>query len=153
HRAHLQLSEFECRLTPALAATIQVDSTNVAEGSNVLLTSNVTEATTPTYQWTVVKEGFAGDFATGTTADFSFIPDDNGKYDVTLVVTDTGTSGTPTTMATVQITAFNVAPTAGISGPSASVPGLPLTYTLTATDPSSVDTAAGFTFNIDWDNN
>jgi len=152
-KRRLQLHELECRLTPALAATIQVDTTNVAEGSDVALKSTVTDAVTPAYQWTVVKEGVTGNFATSTAANFDFTPDDNGTYDVTLVVTDTGTSGNPTTTATVQVTAFNVPPTAGISGPNASVPGLPLTYTLTATDPSSADTAAGFTFNIDWDNN
>lgn len=149
----LSLHELESRLTPAFAATIGVASTTVAEGSDVALTSTVTDATTPTYQWTVVKEGVAGDFATGTTANFDFTPDDNGTYDVTLVVTDTGTAGNPTTTATVTINAFNVPPTASVSGPSTSVPGLPLTFTLNATDSSTVDTAAGFTFNIDWDNN
>src|SRR5206468_32747 len=38
-------------------------------------------------------------------------------------------------------------------GSSVGVPGLPVTFTLGATDPSPADQAAGFTFNVDWDSN
>ena len=44
----------------------------------------------------------------------------------------------------------NVAPTAGVSGPSDGVRGQARTFTLTASDPSSVDQAAGFTFAVTW---
>src|SRR5207247_2633297 len=46
----------------------------------------------------------------------------------------------------------NVAPTAGVSGPTTGNFGQSLTFTLTATDPSTVDAAAGFSYNIDWNN-
>ncbi len=47
----------------------------------------------------------------------------------------------------------NLAPTAtGVTGPTVAIIGQPLTFTLTAADPSAVDQAAGFTFLIDWDN-
>ena len=74
---------------------------------------------------------------------------DNGTFTVTLAVTDA--AGTVTDTET--ITAANVPPTATITGPAVTVPGLPATFTLGATDPSPVDQAAGFTFNIDWDGN
>src|SRR5207244_349422 len=48
------------------------------------------------------------------------------------------------------VTVNNVAPTAGLSGPSAGVRGQTQTFTLGATDPSPVDQAAGFTFMIAW---
>ena len=40
--------------------------------------------------------------------------------------------------------------TAGIAGPSTGVPGQPLSFTLTADDPSATDDAAGFTFTMNW---
>jgi PKD repeat protein len=148
----LQLHELESRVTPAVAVTIIADTLTVPEGSPAALTSSVTEATAATYDWTVTKDGGATPFATGTTADFSFTPDDNGTYDVTLVITNTDAGGTTTATDTETITAFNVAPTASISGPAVGVPGQPLPFTLGATDPSPVDVAAGFTFKIDWNN-
>jgi PKD domain len=48
------------------------------------------------------------------------------------------------------ITVDNGAPKAGVSGPSDGVRGQARTFTLTASDPSSVDQAAGFAFNINW---
>lgn len=44
----------------------------------------------------------------------------------------------------------NAPPTASISGPALAVRGQRLTYTFWADDPSSVDQAAGFTYQIDW---
>ena len=52
---------------------------------------------------------------------------------------------------TFTIEVVNVAPTASIAGPSSGVPFQERTLTLTATDPSPADQAAGFTFDIDWD--
>src|SRR5207247_8077804 len=48
------------------------------------------------------------------------------------------------------LTINNVAPTATIAGPSSGVRGQPRTFTLSASDLSPVDQAAGFTFTIDW---
>jgi Ca2+-binding RTX toxin-like protein len=44
----------------------------------------------------------------------------------------------------------NVAPTAAVAGPADGVRGQTRMFTLTATDPSAVDQAAGFTFTVDW---
>jgi RTX calcium-binding nonapeptide repeat (4 copies)/PKD domain len=152
-RARLRLDEMECRLTPALAASIDLPATTGPEGTAVMVTATLTDATTPSYEWTATKAGSSTPFATGTDASFTFTPDDNGQYDIALTVTDTGTPGEPTTTApTVSFTAENVAPTIDVSGPAVTVPGMPTSFTLNVTDPSSVDMAAGFTFQIDWNN-
>src|SRR5262249_45208467 len=49
------------------------------------------------------------------------------------------------------VTVNNLAPAAGISGPSSGLSGDSLVFALTATDASSADQNAGFTFDIDWD--
>src|SRR5205823_859079 len=85
-------------------------------------------------------------YATGTTANFTFTPNDNGSYVATVTVTDSGSTVT----ATDTFTIVNVPPTATVSGPSLGVRGQTLSFTLGATDPSSVDQAAGFTFQINW---
>ncbi|HKA06537.1 MAG TPA: hypothetical protein VKD71_04715, partial [Gemmataceae bacterium] len=150
----LRLDEMESRLTPALAVAIEPPPLLTGpEGSVVTFNSNVTDATTATYAWTVVltRNGVSTPFATGTDSSLTFTADDDGTFDVTLVVTDTGAPGNPTATATETFTATNVPPTATISaGSSVTVPGQPASFTLGATDPSSVDTAAGFTYSIDW---
>ena len=83
---------------------------------------------------------------------FQWTPDDNtpSPVTVTIIVSDDGTPSM-SDQQDVQITINNVAPTLAISGPATGVPGQPRTFTFTATDPSSVDQGAGFTFDIDWD--
>src|SRR5262249_39315929 len=67
-------------------------------------------------------------------------------YVVTLTATDK--DGGASQPASATITVDNVAPTAGVSGPADGVRGQARTFTLTASDPSAVDQAAGFTFAI-----
>ena len=155
-RRALRLDPLEGRDNPSHTVAIAAPSLTGPEGSPVALTATVDGATSPTYQWTVTRDGT--EVATGTTADFTFTPNDNGTFLVTLAVTDTttGTDGTATTETvtdTETITATNVAPTVDVVGPAVTVPGLPTTITLNATDPSTADQAAGFTFAIDWDGN
>ncbi len=72
---------------------------------------------------------------------------DDGSYTVHVVVTDPfGNTGD----ASLVVTALAVAPTAAISGPSAAVRGQPVSFTFSATDSSSADRAAGFTYQINW---
>jgi uncharacterized repeat protein (TIGR01451 family) len=72
---------------------------------------------------------------------------DNGSYSITVTISHgTASNATPTTTATIS----NLPPTAGVSGPTSAVRQESLTYTFTATDPSSVDQAAGFTFAVNW---
>src|SRR5205823_8327364 len=95
------------------------------EGTAINLTSTVTDPSPVdqgnpfTYQWSVTKNGNA--FATGTPtnlATFSFTPDDNGTYVVSLQATDkdggVGTAPSQTVIVT------NVAPT--LTAPAAPAP-------------------------------
>src|SRR5205085_8226126 len=74
-------------VTPTAAIVGAPASSN--EGTAISLTSAVTDpgtADTFTYQWGVTKNGNA--YASGSASSFSFTPDDNGTYVVTLTVTD-----------------------------------------------------------------
>src|SRR5262245_34258814 len=146
------LELLEDRLTPSHTVAI-VDAPAVsAEGTAIALTSSVVGATTPTYAWSVTKDGAAFDTGTPTTnADFSFTPDDNASYIVSLAVTDDDGTGVHVVSASSTIAVDNVAPTAGITGAASGVPGQLLNFTVTATDPSTVDAEAGFTYKIDWE--
>src|SRR5262249_8511844 len=93
------------------------------------------------YAWTVTKDGNA--FASGTSANLTFTPDDNGTYVVTLTATDK--DGGVSAPASTTITADNVAPRRTINrAPAHSSPGVLVSMTSTVTDPTTVDTAAGF---------
>ena len=122
------------------------EGTVISLGSTVTDPSPVDTAAGFTYAWSVTKNGAA--FASGTAASFSFTPDDNGTYVVTLTATDKDGGISAPSQATILVD--NVAPTAGVSGPSDGVRGQARTFTLTASDPSSVDQAAGFTFAVTW---
>ena len=50
---------------------------------------------------------------------------------------------------TFTVTVGNLPPTAGVTGPALAVRGQPVAFTLTATDPSAEDQAAGFTYLVD----
>ena len=129
-------------------AVITGAPTSSPEGTAVPLGSTVSDPGTPdthTRAWSVTKNGAA--FASGTGPTFSFTPNDNGSYVVTLTATDDdGGVGTDTR----TITVTNLNPTAAVSGPSSGVRGQPRAFTLSATDPSSADQAAGFVYTITW---
>jgi cyclophilin family peptidyl-prolyl cis-trans isomerase/Ca2+-binding RTX toxin-like protein len=72
---------------------------------------------------------------------------DNGYY--TLVVTLTPDQGTPL-ISSRLVTVTSVAPTAQVTGGASSLSGTPVSVTLAATDPSPADTAAGFSYTVDW---
>jgi fibronectin-binding autotransporter adhesin len=133
-------------ITGAPASGHSSEGTAISLGSTVSDPSSVDTAAGLTYAWTVTRNGAA--YASGTAANFSFTPNDNGNYVVTLTGTDK--DGGVSQAASATITVDNVAPTAGVSGPSDGVRGQARTFTLTASDPSSVDQAAGFTFTITW---
>lgn len=95
-----------------------------------------------TYSWNVTKDG--ADFATGSGSSWSFTPDDEGTYVVTLTATDDGTQSN--TSAPVTFLGSNVQPTATITGVSEPapwnliVPQEQLTFTGNFTDPGIRDT-------------
>ncbi|MCS7015415.1 MAG: PKD domain-containing protein, partial [Gemmatales bacterium] len=93
-------------------------------------------ADTHTLAWTVTKNSVA--YASGSGANFSFTPDDNGTYVVTLTVTDDD-GGTASDTKTITVT--NVSPTVAITGaPTSSPEGTPITLGSSLTDPGTADT-------------
>ncbi len=71
---------------------------------------------------------------------------DNGNFTITVRVFDGHEYG----IATFDTEVENLAPVAEVNGPETGVRGQARTFTLSATDPSAVDQAAGFTFMINW---
>lgn len=163
-KTRLLVEALEDRLALSHTAAIVIPSTLV-EGSPINLSSSVTGTGSGavTYDWKITSSTSTpftinSPNSTGTT--FSFTPSDNGSFQVTLAVTDASdTDNDPATDNTHTVTVptvpadlavLNVAPTAAVTGPSVAVPNQALTFNLSATDPSSVDQAAGFTYHIDW---
>src|SRR5262249_35814949 len=87
-----------------------------------------------------------GDGGTATGAMPTHTYADNGVYTVTVSVPH----GYNVTTGTLTVTVLNVPPTAAVSGPADAVPGQDRIWTFSATDPSTVDQAAGFTYQINW---
>lgn len=92
---------------------------------------------------------FSWDFGDGGTAPGPVAAHtyaDNGTYHATLTVTTLSAISTSFITVTVQ----NVAPAAVVTGPAASVPGLSQVYRFSALDPSTVDQASNFTYQLTW---
>jgi hypothetical protein len=109
----------------AVAPTAQIltDPVTVPEGSPADFTGGATSPDTVdntagfTYSWTVLKDGNA--YATGSGTAFTFTPDDDGTYAVTLQATD---DGGMTGTASLTVTATNVSPLAAIDSIASSLP-------------------------------
>jgi ELWxxDGT repeat protein len=103
------------------------------------------------YSYATDPANLATTYATATDgASKQLTFDDNGSYTVygRIFDKDNGSTDYQTT-----VTVNNVAPTAGITGPLdgfQGVRGQTRVFTLSATDPSAADTAAGFTFAVTW---
>src|SRR5262249_43077538 len=83
-------------------------------------------------------------------ANFSFTPDDNGNYAVSLTATDKD-GDARTVSKTIAVT--NVAPTATFSGGGVVIQGLSGSVKFSGpADPSSADTHAGFRYSYDFNN-
>jgi Ca2+-binding RTX toxin-like protein len=134
-------------ITGAPASGHSPEGTAISLGSAVTDPSLVDTAAGFTYAWSVTKNG--APYAAGSAATFSFTPDDNATYVVTLTAIDKDGGTSAPSQATILVD--NVAPKAAVSGPSDGVRGQARTFTLTASDPSSVDQAADFTFTITWE--
>ena len=148
NKRRLIVDQLEDRVVPTHTVGINVDSPSpFLEGVAVNLSSTVTgavEVVEPaTYAWTVMKDGVL--FATGDAATLTFTPDDNATYEVSLTVVDDVDTATDSETLTVE----NQAPVVAVSGPTTGTLGQSLAFTLTATD-ADADETAGFTFNIDW---
>ena len=112
------------------------------EGSTIALTSTVSDpgsTETFTYAWSVSANN-GQVVAGGTNAAFSFTPNDNGIYTVTLIATSIN-GGIGSGAAVVDVR--NVQPTATIVLPGGNYPGgSPIMVQGIATDPGTVDTFA-----------
>jgi Ca2+-binding RTX toxin-like protein len=127
--------------------TIHNAPTTSPEGTAISLTSTAGNAAgtyTPlTYAWTVTKNGLS--YAVGNTSDFSFTPDDNGIYVVTLTVD--GDGGVATDTKTITVT--NVAPTVSISGaPATSPEGTAISLTSVASDVAGANDPLTFAWTV-----
>src|SRR5262249_7659209 len=107
-------------VAPTAAVTGATASGHSPEGTASRLGSTVTDPSAAdtkagfTYAWSVTRNGVA--YASGSAAGFSFTPNDNGTYVVSLTATDK--DGGASQQASATITVDNVAPTAGVSGPT-----------------------------------
>jgi Ca2+-binding RTX toxin-like protein len=138
----------------APAVTVSTDTPEVNEGAAVTMNAAAIDpagaADALSYQWTVLKngQGYATHGGSGAAfAQFTFLTNDDAQYAVSVTVTD-GDGGLTT--AVTQVGAANVAPVPNITGDQIAVRGQQRTLNLAATDPSSVDVAAGFTYTVNW---
>ncbi len=112
------------------------------EGTLIALSgSGSTEATL--YEWDLDNDGQYDD-ATGENVDFDAM--DDGVFTIGLRINGVGGPMDSTT-----VTVNNLAPTASITGTTDIYRGETVSFTLGATDPSPVDQAGLFDFEIDWD--
>ena len=147
HLLRLEVLEDRVVLSTAVGVRVVDQPATFFEDEAVNLSSTVMEpAGTPTYAWTLLKNDVC--FATGDAATFSFTPDDQGIYAVSLSVADDENTVTDNS---VSLKVVKQASVARASGPTTGSPGQSLTFTLTATA-AAEDQAAGFTYGIDWDN-
>jgi VCBS repeat-containing protein len=128
----------------------------VNEGGSVSLSGTFTDIDindSHTFSWDINGDGTFGDSTaqnpTLTWAQLQLLGINDGPstFNVSFRVTD---QGGPVTSAATTLTVANVAPTAAITGPSFGVLGIPIDFTLTATDVAAADQAANFTFDVDW---
>jgi hypothetical protein len=132
----------------------------ISEGGSLTLDgsgSSDADGDTLSYSWDVNGDGVFGD-ATGagptlTWAQLQALGIDDGPHTYKVQVKVDDGHGSVVTSAATTLTLGNTPPAAGISEPIDGyngVQGQARTFTLTATDPSSGDTAAGFTYAVDW---
>ena len=93
-------------------ATTGVEGTAITFGSTVTDPAGANDLLT--YTWSVTKGGVAYG-STGTGTSYTFTPDDNALYVVSLTVTD-GDGGSTTDTHTVTVTAPDLAPGASVAG-------------------------------------
>src|SRR5262249_38314705 len=98
-----------------------------------------------TFAWDVT--GDSRSWASATGPDWTFAPDDQGVYTIRLTALDKD-GGVGDWTRTVAV--GGVAPAAVIDAPAAALRGARVEVWLAAFAPSPADTAAGFTYRIDW---
>jgi len=150
--------------------TLNVSGTNVAptanaggpytvsEGGSLSLDASASadaDNDTLTYSWDINGDGVYGD-ATGqkpilTAAQLANLGIGSGPSTFQVKVRVDDGHGHTVDSAATTLTFNNTPPTATITGPATGEKDAELTFTLGATDPSTGDQTAGFTWMIDWD--
>jgi DNA/RNA endonuclease G (NUC1) len=119
-----------------------------SEGTQISVSGSATDpdaGETFTFSWVVTKNG--SPYATGSGTPYSFTPDDNGTYVVTLTATDSHNASGSTSA---SIAVSNVAPSiVSVTGPTAPLPlGNSATININYSDPGTADT---HTATLTWD--
>ena len=125
---------------PALPVAHSTAIRTINEGSPLTLTGSVSGGATPlSYQWT-----FGDSTSSGSLTAVHTYTDGPHTYTAILTVTDAlSRRSSGSTVVTVN----NVAPTPTPHGTYSGTGGIALSFTGSATDPGTVDTASGFTFH------
>jgi hypothetical protein len=134
---------------PPTAVITGTPTGQVDEGKKVTLGSFVTSDNpfnTFSYSWRVLKNGV--DYTQGSNAGLSFIPDDNGVYDVFLTVT--ASAGGSADADPVEIIARNVPPKAsGLTNDGPKAPGQLVHVSLVNPTDAQADVDAGLQYQFD----
>jgi PKD repeat protein len=120
----------------------------VNEGTALVFSGSITSGTSPFVDVWNFGDGTGTTTATTTTPTHTYT--DNGLYTVAFAVTD---GASASSYATTSVTVANVAPTPNAHGPYSAQANQSISFTGSATDPSSVDTSAGFTYLWDFGDN
>jgi hypothetical protein len=145
---------------PPTNLSLQPSPAAINEGSSITLSGHFTDpgpqdTHTVTINWgdgsAVTTLHLAAGKVSFTAAAHTYLDNPagqpNGSYMISVQVSDDDGLSVGTTAA-VQVR--NVAPTVAIAGPTDAVPGQPRTFTFSATDPSPIDQATGFTYTVTW---
>jgi ELWxxDGT repeat protein len=127
--------------TPVASITGLPGGNTGPEGTEINVSANITGAGAGgpyTYEWSVTKQGAGSPFATGTSSTFSFTPDDEATYNLSLTVTDSA-SQQGTVQQAVVITNADPTPTI-VGAPVASHAGTSIYLSSSVVDPGVLDT-------------
>lgn len=147
---------------PQLAVVYQIGPTSASaggpytldEGASLTLAASATGVGMFNYHWDVNGDNVFGD-ASGIAPVLNWsqltalgIADGLASFNVRVRVDDG--LGHSLTSSPVALTLNNVAPSADVTGPTNVLRGQSTSFNLSAVDPSSVDQAGSFVFQIDW---
>lgn len=136
---------------PELAS---IGNRSVDEGSTLSFTASATDADAGQHLSFSLDPGApAGASIDPISGVFTWTPPDGtatSSFNVSVRVTDDG-SPSLSDFETFAVTVANLPPTADLTGPTGGVRGQARLFSLHAADPSPIDQAAGFTYQIDWD--
>ncbi len=119
---------------------VSIGATRV-EGTSIAVSGTATDPAgandTSSYAWSVYKDGGPTAFASGTGANWSFTPTDNGSYEIRLTASDED-GGSATASQTISVANVNPSPSI-VSIGSTRVEGTSIAVSGTATDPAGAN--------------